>query len=189
MTQDPGWRPALSRGLIGSIPLVGILVRNRASRGAADGLTGLRIVFTSIIGAQVILVVLLLLIVEGGGDAGRFPWLLLTYGVVSLAVIGYARRRPLRTSSNGSLVGSYRATMFLGMGLAEASTLLGIAGAFITDERWIAVLGLVFGFAGMALIAPTRGDIERRQEALTAAGSPLSLRDALMGLPPENAAG
>jgi hypothetical protein len=36
---------------------------------------------------------------------------------------------------------------------------------------------------GLWMIAPTRSDIERRQREIIAAGSPLSLLDALISVP------
>jgi len=54
---------------------------------------------------------------------------------------------------------------------------------FLGGSLWIYLLGLAFGLVGLWLIAPTRIDIERRQREITAAGSPLSLLDALISVP------
>jgi len=55
--------------------------------------------------------------------------------------------------------------------------------AFLGGSLWIYLVGLAFGLVGLWMIAPTRSDIERRQREITAAGSPLSLLDALISVP------
>jgi hypothetical protein len=72
---------------------------------------------------------------------------------------------------------------FIGVGVAEAAALWGFAGVFLGGSLWIYLVGLAFGLVGLWMIAPARSDIERRQREITAAGSPLSLRDALISVP------
>ena len=54
---------------------------------------------------------------------------------------------------------------------------------FIGGSLWICLVGLAFALVGFWMIAPTRLDIERKQREITAAGSPLSLLDALTTVP------
>lgn len=57
-------------------------------------------------------------------------------------------------------------------------------GAFLGGSLCIYVVGLVLALIGMWMTTPSRGDIERRQREITAAGSPVSLLDALTSSPP-----
>jgi hypothetical protein len=118
-----------------------------------------------------------------GGDEGWVPWAVVVLGIASLAYIARIRRRPLPTTSPEALARSYRALFFIGVGVAEAAPLWGFAGVFLGGSAWIYLLGLAFGLVGLWMIAPTRSDIERRQREITAAGSPLSLQDALISVP------
>jgi hypothetical protein len=72
---------------------------------------------------------------------------------------------------------------FIGLGAAADAALLGLGGVFLGGSLWIYLVGLAFGLVGLWMIAPTRSDIERRQREITAAGSPLSLLDALTTVP------
>jgi hypothetical protein len=56
-------------------------------------------------------------------------------------------------------------------------------GTFIAGSLWIYLVGLPFALVGFAIIGPTRTNIERRQQALRALSSPLSLGQALMNHP------
>ena len=160
--------------------MVGILVRRRAKR-TADGLTWLRIVFLYLVRSQVFLLIALLFIAEGAGEESWYWWALLGYGTLSVGAVRLLRNRPLDATSDLRLAGSYRAKTFLGIGFAQAAVLFGFAGTLISGGLTIFLIGLGFGLAGMALIAPTAHDIQRRQERHEAAGSTRSLLDALMG--------
>ncbi|HEV8621350.1 MAG TPA: hypothetical protein VGR33_00445, partial [Actinomycetota bacterium] len=67
---------------------------------------------------------------------------------------------------------------------ANSAALFGFVGVFIGGSFWLYLLGLAFALPGLALIAPTRADIERRQRQIEAQGSSLSLLDALIDIPP-----
>jgi hypothetical protein len=118
-----------------------------------------------------------------GGDERWVPRAVAALGVYSLAAMAWIRRRPLVTGSPEALAGSYRARFFIGVGLAQSAALFGLAGVFIGGSLWIYLVGLAFGLVGFWMIAPTRLDIERRQREITAAGSPISLLDALTADP------
>jgi hypothetical protein len=111
------------------------------------------------------------------------PWAVAALGVYSLVAMAWTRRRPLVTASPEALAGSYRARFFIGVGLAQSAALFGLAGVFIGGSLWIYLVGLAFGLVAFWMIAPTRLDIERRQREITAAGSPLSLLNALTTVP------
>lgn len=80
-------------------------------------------------------------------------------------LVQWARNRPLTVTSLETVAGSYKTIL-------------------VTHKLWVYLLGMAFGLAGLAQMAPTRGDIERRQQQIAAQGSPLSLLEALMAPPP-----
>lgn len=185
MTQeDPGWWPSL-RGLWWHwIPIVGTVTMFKARRKETNGLVVLRRVFLGLIAALLSFVLALSFIAPwDGGDERWVPWAIAALGVYALAAMVWIRRRPLATGSPEALASSYRASFFIGVGLAESAALFGFAGVFIGGSLWIYLVGLAFGLVGMWMIAPTRSDIERRQREITAAGSPLSLLEALISVP------
>jgi O-antigen/teichoic acid export membrane protein len=182
--EDPGWRSPL-RGLWRHwIALFGYVMRVRARRAETNGLIVLRSVFLVLVAALLLFVVPLSFIAPwDGGDEGWVPWAVVVIGVASLAYVAWIRRRPLPTNSPEALARSYRALFFIGVGVASAAALWGFVGVFVGGTAWIYLVGLAFGLVGLWMIAPTRSDIERRQREITAAGSPLSLLDALISVP------
>jgi hypothetical protein len=100
-------------------------------------------------------------------------------GAVSLVAVAHVRRRSLNLESPQTLAESHRSTFFTGIGFAHAPALLGVAGVFVGGSLWIYLVGLPFALAGMALIAPTRHNIEWKQREIDALGSPLSLGQAI----------
>jgi hypothetical protein len=159
-------------------------MRLRARRAETNGLILLRSVFLGLVAPLLLFIVALSFIGPwDGGDEGWVPWAVVVLGIASLAYVARIRRRPLPTTSPEALARSYRALFFIGVGVAEAAPLWGFAGVFLGGSAWIYLLGLAFGLVGLWMIAPTRRDIERRQREITAAGSPLSLQDALISVP------
>jgi O-antigen/teichoic acid export membrane protein len=185
MTQeDPGWWPSL-RGLSRHwIALVGSLMRLRARPLETNGLILLRSVFLVLVAALLLFVVPLSFIGPwDGGDERWVPWAVVAIGIISLAWVARIRRRPLPTTSPEALARHYRALFFIGVSAAADAALLGFVGVFQGGSAWIYLVGLAFGLVGLWMIAPTRSDIERRQREIIAAGSPLSLLDALISVP------
>jgi hypothetical protein len=182
--EDPGWLPSL-RGLWWyAIPVVGSVMRVRARRAEANGLIVLRSVFLGLIVPLLLFLFVLGFIAPGTAETRRWiPWAVVVIGIASLAYVARIRRRPLPTTSPEALARSYRAWFFIGVGVAEAAALWGLAGVFLGGSLWIYLVGLAFGLVGLWIIAPTRSHIERRQREITAAGSPLSLLDALISVP------
>jgi hypothetical protein len=113
--------------------------------------------------------------------------------VVSVALGGWflarrTRRRPVDVSSAWALAQSYRQRMFLGIPFAQLPGLAGIALPYLADppQWWIYALGGTCSLGLLFYVGPRRGDIERLQEDITAAGSSLSLLSALRwSTPPE----
>jgi hypothetical protein len=182
--EDPGWWPSL-RGLWRLwILLFSYVIRVGAMRREKNELVVLRSVFLGLVAALLLLLVPLSFIAPwDGGDEGLIPWAVVVIGIASLAYLARIRRRPLLTTSPEALARYYRALLFIGMGVGSAAALWGFVGVFEGGSAWIYLVGLAFGVVGLWMIAPTRGDIERRQREITAAGSPLSLLDALITVP------
>ncbi|HYU93960.1 MAG TPA: hypothetical protein VEN95_10855 [Actinomycetota bacterium] len=182
--KDPGWRPSL-RGLRWyPIPIVGEVINIRAWRKERNGLIVLRSVFLGLLVTLFLFLVPLSFVAPwDGGDEGWVPWVVVLIGIASLAQVARIRRRPLSTTSPEALAHWYRALFFIGVGAAVGAALWGFAGVFLGGSLWIYLLGLPFGLLGLWMIAPTRSDIERRQREITAAGSALSLTDALISVP------
>ena len=182
--EDPGWWPSLRGVWWHWIALGGSLTRLKARPVRTNGLMLLRSVFLVLVAALLLLVVPLSFITPwDGGDAGWVPWAVVVIGIISLAWVARIRRRPLPTTSPEALARHYRALFFIGVGAAADAALLGSVGLFLRGSLWIYLVGLAFGLVGLWMIAPTRSDIERRQREIIAAGSPLSLLDALISVP------
>lgn len=88
----------------------------------------------------------------------------------------------MSTTDARSLAESYRSNLLLGIALNQAPLLLSFLLCFITDELWPYLLDLPFYLIGMALIAPGRRNLNRRQKQISAQGSALSLGRALSTL-------
>jgi hypothetical protein len=158
-------------------------------RGRTDGLTGLRQVFVFLLSALWLLLVLLYYIFVDRDAAEALPagWSaagLALYGVVALLLTRWARSRPLDAESATALAGSYRNNFFKGIAFSESVALAAFVSVFLSNRLWIYLIGLAFSMIGFAMIVPTRGNIERKQQEIMAQGSPLSLGDALMHAPP-----
>lgn len=200
-SRDPGWGPALRRWLpYGLVPFGTELVRMRTPRGV-DGLTSIRIAYLSLV-TPLLLILVLLPTLSGGWEGGSsrgglFLLILVVYGISSLAGIVWARRRPLISSSPEPhialspepLAAAYRAAFFLQIAFTESPALMGFAFTFLAQAAWPYLLGLAFTAVGLALAAPSRAALARRQAEITAAGLPLSLVEALRTTPPEGVPG
>jgi hypothetical protein len=160
------------------------MMRARGRRKGTNGLVGLRSTFLGLLGSLFLFLFAMSFIAPwDGGDERWAPWAVVVIGIVSLAYIARIRRRPLPTTSREALARYYRALFFIEVGVAVAAASWGLVGVFLTGSLWIYLVGLAFGLVGLWMIAPTRSDIERRQREVTAAGSPLSLLDALTTVP------
>lgn len=181
--KDPGWLPSL-RGLWWFlIPIVNMM-KIGGWRTEESVLVVLRTVFLGVVVSLFLFLWAMSFITPWDGEDERWaPWAVAAIGIISLAWVASIRRRPLPTTSPEALARHYRALSFIGVGAAADAALSGLAGVFLGGSLWIYLVGLAFGLVGLWMIAPTRSDIERRQREITAAGSPLSLLDALISVP------
>jgi O-antigen/teichoic acid export membrane protein len=156
----------------------------KARRVETNGLIDLRSIFLALVVALLLFLVPLSFVAPwDGGDERWVPWLVILGGILSLAWVSSIRRRPLQATSLEGLANWYRALFFVGVGMAVSAVMWGFVGVFLGGSLWIYLLGLAFGLVGLWMIAPTRTDIERKQREITAAGSSLSLLDALISVP------
>jgi len=184
-SEDPGWRLAFRVAWGAVISLLDFFARRRIKRTSANELIALRAQFLTAV-SPLFLFLAILPAVGSNSRPDNVHWLLFFvagYGVLCLANILWLRRRPLMTNTPQTLAASYKAVMFIGIGCADSVALFGFVGIFIGGTIWLYLLGLAFALPGLALIGPTRADIERRQQQIAAQGSSLSLLEALMAPP------
>lgn len=150
----------------------------------SDGLRAMWLMFRTFVTALLLFVVALLLTIDPTGPsqgADWYPYVLGGVGLLGVIGVFYAKSRPLDLRDRRALAGSFRTAWILGIAFAEAPALSGFMGALILERLWPYVVGLAISLALLAAMAPTRRELDRRQRAITAAGSPLSLREALSG--------
>jgi predicted permease len=120
---------------------------------------------------------------------GRSPSLLylgisIVSGLYSIGGVLWARSRRLDTSNPAALAGTYPATLFVGIAMAQSAGLIGFALSLVAETIVPYLVGLGFAIIGLALTGPTRANLSRRQQQIRNEGSSLSLVDALMAAPP-----
>ena len=171
--------------LLSSIPFYGAWKELRERPKRPDGLTALRSVFVGMVAALPLFLLPLFFIApwNGRGESAWALGLVVLLGTIGLFRVRTARNRPLRIESTERLASSYRANFFIGVGHSVAPSVVAFIGTFFANKLWLYLVGLAFGFLGFALIAPTRADIERRQQQIAAQGSSLSLLEVLMAPP------
>ncbi len=188
--EDPGWRPASTGLWWYFVPFLGAFMRIKAQHRETDGLLRLRRTFLSLLPSLAFFFIAFSFLEPfDGGNEEWFPALVALVGLVSLAGAVWIRGRALDTTSPAALAGSYRAVCVLGIGIAEMAALCGTAAALLSGSSWLYLIGAAFTLVGLWLVAPTAHDIERRQRAIIAKGSTLSLLDALSGTPPPGQSG
>jgi hypothetical protein len=175
---DPGWGAVVDR-----------ILRRPGPRGR-DGLTVHRLVFLAQLTAGLALLYVLTVVVERvGRPTPERAVLMAALGVYAVGVALLMRRRTLDPSSAAALADAYRANFFLAFALIEAALLTSFVFVFVLDALWPYLVCLPFWLIAMLLIAPGRRDLARRQQELTASGSPLSITESLMGNPPTPGSG
>lgn len=183
MTADPGWGPSVRPFWHLLIPGLAI----RLGRKGRPPITELRAVFLSFAEALLLIASVLPLIIEEKEGSVVQPWMVgffIVYSVSCFLGVLWGRSRPPRTEDAEALTGSYRTRLFLGISFAQSPALVAFVGSIIAGRAWPYFVGLSISALGLALIAPTSGDIERQQRLITAQGSTLSLVEAL-AQPPE----
>ena len=169
------------------LPLMLHRARRRPPR-SSNTLIEMRALHLPTVEALFLFLILLPFIVpwSGPGGAGWFPLLVIANGLYSLGMVRWLGSKSLTTTTLDSLANSFRGFFHLGLGTAASAALIGFAGVFFTNKPWVFLIGLPFGLAGLILIAPTKGAIERGQQQLMAQGSPLYLLEALTFAPKDN---
>jgi F0F1-type ATP synthase membrane subunit c/vacuolar-type H+-ATPase subunit K len=119
-----------------------------------------------------------------GGDEGWVPWGVTLTGIASVLGVERARGRHLSTDNDRALATSYRARMFIGIGLAESAALFGIVGMFLSGSLWVYLVGAAFGLYGFWRVAPSKRNLAEDQAALGQQASSLNIMAALNNLPP-----
>ena len=112
-------------------------------------------------------------------NAGFFPWFVVIAGLLDFLLLYRMMARPLGTVNLEQLRASYMQLFFVGYALAQAPALIGFVATFETRRLWVYFLGVALALPGMFLIAPTSGNIAKRQRKLREGGSSLSLLEAL----------
>jgi F0F1-type ATP synthase membrane subunit c/vacuolar-type H+-ATPase subunit K len=178
--EDPGWGP-LGKVVLGLfLPWLAI---RRAASASSNALVTLRSVFLAFALAQVFIGVVVLFLVGGAeGEPELEPEVaagaVLVIGTV-LVLVSRTLLRQLPCTDLGRLVGAYRTRFFLRLAFAESSTLLGFVGSLLSDSALPYLAGLVPAAIGFARLAPTRGNLQREDDALLAQGCAHSLYGAL----------
>jgi hypothetical protein len=173
---DPGWAAAIP--IIGFLPPFRVQSRHR--------LTLARRLFVAFPSTLVLLGVVLPFITAGSERnhvSATVPFGLALAGVVGIGLASWARARRLDMTSPDTLVASFQTNMILGIAFSEYPALFAFAAVLITHQVWLYAIGFAASSIGLAVIAPTRRAIERKQEQISALGSPLSLAAAFAAGP------
>jgi hypothetical protein len=176
--EDPGW--PLASGTIFTLLIPGMM--QRRMRQSSDSLISLRMVFLSFMMAIAFFAVVMIFVVPFAANPNGSAvciGIIAVYVVVSQLVLR-ARDEPLNCAM---LAGSYRTRFFLRIAIADAGALFGFVGAFITEGSITYYAAVVLSLAGWAYAAPTRGALQRDQQALYEQGCNTSLVAALRGGP------
>jgi hypothetical protein len=177
--EDPRWGRAI-RGVGWFVIPIAHLWTARG-KPPEDGLTSLRRVYFGLVDSLFFFLVAFAFVAPwNSGGPGLTPVVVALSGVVCLLAITLLRCRPLVGDTQERLAVNYRASFFIGIGYAAIPALSGLYGTLIAQSLWIYLVGLPFSLVGFALIAPTKADIERRQQEIQSPGSPLSLGQALL---------
>ena len=174
--EDPGWRKAL----VSLVPGFGLL----AARRAGEGITRARILFLAYSSSVVYLGVLLVFIVDGPPKDGAWPGVVVgLLGIGGMIGIRWLRRQPLIGKDNRAVAGGFLSALIIGVAFAVTPAVMGFVLSIVQQARWPYVLALPFTLAGMALVAPTRAEIERRQQQMNERGSSIDLGRSLLESP------
>lgn len=175
--EDPGWRRAVFSQLFP--------IGSRKTARVLDGLTVTRVLFVALMQAAFAGGLILVIITRRLGHPRGVPLVLVV--LLALAGIGAATRlrdTPLDAKSLSELGTVYRARIFKAFIVNEIPLLVALVAGMVRQELWPYILELPFFIVGMTLIAPSQKNIGKDQGTLSASGSRLSLRAALMA-PPE----
>jgi hypothetical protein len=173
--EDPGWRPAFKRLGLGGL--------RRSPQAGMDGVMITRLIFLALLlSALLILYVLVFIIDRVGTPDVTLGSMVLVLGIGGVAASAWTANRQLDINSASALAESYRTNFFLGFALNQAPLLMSFVFCFTEEELWPYLVDLPLYLIGMALIAPSRRNLARRQEQVQHQGSTLSLGRSLSTL-------
>jgi hypothetical protein len=171
---DPGWKQAILGGMV---PF-GL---RRARRRGTDPLTMDRVLLITQASSLVYLGIALLFLgdLQPGGNATLFWWVVVLAGVVMHAALGpTAIRGMVRADEESVLVVTYRAGMFIGIGLSAAVALLAFACVLMGNERTLYPIGLACALVGFWRIAPSQRVFAHCDALLLAQGKTIRMTEA-----------
>lgn len=176
--EDPGWG-------IDARTIVGMLVPGfgvRRAAGATNVLVAVRRLFVSF-AVALVMVGIVGIIVSTGAEEDVDP-ALAAVGAFALGTAGVAasRRmaRNLPCEDVGQLIGGYRTRFFLRIAFADGALLLGFVGGLFSGSAWPVAAGAIPAAIGFVLLAPSRANLQREDEALRLRGCPHSLYGSLL---------
>jgi hypothetical protein len=170
--EDPGWLIAVSR-----------LHRGPRRKAPVDGVVLLRLIFLALLlGALMILFVLGNIMPAVGKPDPAWSVVVVVAGLAGIAAAMWTANRELDVSSASALALTYRTNLFLGFALVEGALVISFVFCFLIQRTWPYLMALPFYLGGMALISPSRWNLQRRQEQIRRRGSSLSLGRALASL-------
>jgi hypothetical protein len=163
---DPGWWAAVRR-----------------KDPNLSGLTAIRSIYLALLLAGLVIGVVLIMIVPLEFDPAPLPIIVIVaMGITSqlMRVMMTNKAFTQETVSSGdALATAWRSDFFLGYALTDSTLLIGFVFCFVEDAIWPYVLALPFFLYGMASIAPTRANLQRLQDRVTAQGSVTSVMETL----------
>jgi hypothetical protein len=167
---DPGWGPAFGRMLPG--------LGGRTE--ATSGLILMRALFLTLLTAAYLILFVTAFVLERVGSPD--PLLAAVVVVLGLVGAGAAKttsNRPLAGKDASDVAAAYRTGFFLGFALNQIPLLIAFALCFVEDALWPYLVALPLFSIGMAVIAPSRRNLDKREDQLRRYGSTVSLRNAL----------
>lgn len=183
--EDPGWLSGKSL-LEAVFPIFAV---RRRPDGDVNILQVTRQLFTAFALALVLIGLVVLVLAgdadpdPGGPDTGLVAAGVVAYGLLSLLLPG--RLAPsLDCSSDVSLITTYRSRFFVRIAFADSAAIIGFTGFLLSGRSWMYPLGGVFAAIGFVRLAPTGGNLQRDQEALTGQGCGRLLLPALTSTHP-----
>jgi hypothetical protein len=174
-SQDPGWKPALKGVWRGLLPYTAHMALQRSVLLGARGLVLASLFQWTAYG------VILSFLGIGNWRPTMAIVLVAAFGVVTLLLVVYFRRRPFASGDADALRQSAAQTFLVTYSLANAPVLAGFVGFFVvSDGKMLTYLsGIPFGLLAFALGGPTKANLARRQDEIRKRGTPLSLVEIL----------
>lgn len=165
--------------------IVAALVPFMARRILGTGLTvlgSIRLIVTTVFVAMALLLIVVGVSMPWGSSepVPGHSWAVVGFGAVIAAVgVVVVRRRQVPCGDAEQVANAYRGRALIGVAVAEVPALLSFLAAFLADQAWLYLVGAVIAAVAFAMVAPTEGDLDRKESELRAQGCAVSLRQAL----------